>query len=287
MAAENSLASGLRSWVDAQPIALGDEWLGGQEDRKKEEARFHDAYREGHRDEESGTSSNHRFYEAATVVSEYVEQWIHRWAPVNAGTFLDYACGHGIQTLRAARAGARLALGIDISETSIRNASENARLAGLAGQTRFLQRDCEETGLPAGSFSACLCSGMLHHLDLTRAYPELARLMAPGGRILCVEALSYNPVIQFYRRRTPELRTNWEKEHILGMRELRFAKEWFDVRNVKFFLMTAPLAALVPPGASRKALMKIGHLVDSVATRIPGVQLWSWQFAFELVKRAR
>lgn len=281
----DSLASGLKGWLDQQPLALGDDWLEGQEARKREEAEFHDAYREGHRDEEAGTSSNHRFYEAATVVNAHVERWIARWAQVEPATFLDYACGHGTQTIRAARAGARVAVGIDISETSVQNARENARKEGLDDRTRFLQRDCEDTGLPARSFSACLCSGMLHHLDLNRAYPELARLMTPGGRILCVEALSYNPVIQLYRRRTPELRTKWEQEHILGMNEVRLARKWFDVENVRFFLMAAPLAALAPAGAPRRILMKAGHAIDMVATRIPGLQLWSWQFAFELVKR--
>ena len=208
-----------------------------------------------------------------------------KWAPVAPGIFLDYACGHGTRTLDAAKAGARVAVGIDISETSILNARETAEREGLSDRTRFLQRDCENTGLPASTFSACLCSGMLHHLDLNRAYPELARIMAPGGRILCVEALSYNPVIQLYRRRTPELRTRWEEEHILGMKEVRLAKKWFHVENVKFFLMAAPLATLAPAGPVRSALMRVGHAIDAVATRIPGLQLWSWQFTFELVRR--
>jgi hypothetical protein len=126
---------------------------------------------------------------------------------------------------------------------------------------------------------------MLHHLDLTRAFPELARIMRPGGRVLCVEALAYNPVIQLYRNRTPELRTAWEKEHILSMREVKFAQQWFDVAKVKFFLMSAPLATFLPAGPVRRAGIAIAHAVDEVVTRIPGLQLWSWQFAFELVKR--
>ncbi|HEY8164069.1 MAG TPA: class I SAM-dependent methyltransferase, partial [Gemmatimonadaceae bacterium] len=169
-------------------------------------------------------------------------------------------------------------------ETSVINAAENAANAGVGGRTRFLQRDCEQTGLPTGAFSACLCHGMLHHLDLTKAYPELARIMRPGGRILCVEALAYNPVIQLYRNRTPELRTDWEKKHILGMREVKLARHWFNVENVKFFLMAAPLATLLPAGAVRRGFITVGHAIDSIATRIPGLQLWSWQFAFELVK---
>jgi hypothetical protein len=91
-------------------------------------------------------------------------------------------------------------------------------------------------------------------------------------------------VIQLYRNRTPELRTDWEKKHILGMREVKLARQWFNVENVKFFLMAAPLATLLPAGALRRGFITVGHAIDSIATRIPGLQLWSWQFAFELVK---
>ncbi len=275
----------LEQWLDRQPVTLGAEWLKEQEPRKQNEADFHDAYREGHEDETHGTSSNHRFYEAADVVNDYADRWIKRWAPAGEGTFLDYACGHGAQTIKAVNAGARLALGIDISEISIGNARENAARSGLQDRARFLQRDCEKTGIPGESFSSGLCFGMLHHLDLSKAYPELSRLMLPAGRILCVEALSYNPVIQLYRKLTPGLRTEWEKDHILGMREIRYAGGWFDVQNVKFFLMAAPLATLVSWAPARKALLRAGKAVDSVATRMPGLQLWSWQVAFELVKR--
>jgi Methylase involved in ubiquinone/menaquinone biosynthesis len=207
-----------------------------------------------------------------------------KWASVAPATFLDFACGNGLITIEAAKAGAKLALGIDISEVSVRNAEETAAAAGVSDRTRFLQRDCEDTGLPSNTFSACLCYGMLHHLDLTRAFPELSRIMRPGGRVLCVEALAYNPLIQLYRNRTPHLRTDWEKKHILSMREVRFAEQWFRVENVKFFLLASPVATFLPAGPVRRAGIQLAHLVDAAATRIPGLQLWSWQFAFELVK---
>lgn len=285
MSSRPETRSDLERWLDSQPVTLGAEWLKAQEARKQNEADFHDAYRDGHQDESHGTSSNHRFYEAADVVNDYADRWIRRWAPDGASTFLDFACGHGAQTIKAVRAGARLALGIDISEISIGNARENAASLGLEDRAHFLQRDCENTGIPDASFSAGLCFGMLHHLDLSRAFPELSRLMVPGGRILCVEALSYNPVIQLYRKLTPGLRTQWEKDHILGMREVRYAEQWFDVQNVRFFLMAAPLATLVPWEPARNVLLGVGRAIDSIATRVPGLQLWSWQIAFELVKR--
>jgi SAM-dependent methyltransferase len=274
-------AEKLIAWADSQPTALGHEWFGSLDARKQEEADFHDRDRAAHRDEEAASSPNRRFYEAAAPVHAHMQQWMQRTLP--GRRFLDYACGNGLSAVNAARAGAAAVVGIDISEVSVRNAQENAAAAGFHDRTRFLQRDCESTSLPENAFDAALCSGMLHHLDLSRAFPELHRIMAPHGRILCVEALSYNPVIRWYRNRTPELRTEWEKDHILSLRDVRFAKQWFRVENVRFHLLAAPAGALLP-APIRSAAISAGHLLDQVLTRLPLLQLWSWQFTFELVK---
>lgn len=274
----------LKSWLAAQQPVLGMQWVAALEDRKREEAEFHNADRQDHRDESRESTPNRRFYESFTVVEDHINGWIRRQAP--GGAFLDYACGNGRLSRMAAEHGARVVVGIDISDVSVQNAQERAEQAGLGQVAHFLQRDCEDTQLPADRFDACLCSGMLHHLDLSRAFPELHRVMAPGGRILAVEALSYNPFIQLYRRLTPHLRTEFEARHILGMKEVRLAQRWFAVENLRFFLMAAPLATLLPRGALRRNGIKAGHALDAVLTRIPGLKLWSWVFTFELVKKA-
>jgi SAM-dependent methyltransferase len=272
----------LESYVKEASPLLGDDWLGSLDDRKVEEATFHDADREGHRDElDPEASKNRRFYEAAGGVRESLNQWIRTTAP--GAIFLDYACGNGLYSIEAAKAGAEYVVGIDISPTSVENATRTAASHDLT-PISFLQRDCESTTLPDGVFDAVLCSGMLHHLDLNSAFPELARIMAPGGRIYCQEALEYNPVIQLYRNRTPELRTRWEKDHILGMKDIKFAKRWFRVENLRFYLMVSPLATFLPSGAMRRAGLSVGRAVDSVLTRVPLLRYWSWQFSFELVK---
>jgi ubiquinone/menaquinone biosynthesis C-methylase UbiE len=276
------LASDLRSWIDRHPQYLSDDWLRSLEPRKQEEASFHDADRMNGRDLDAASSPNRRFYEAATVVRVVIDDWIRLRTP--GATFLDYACGNGLMTLQAARAGASLAVGIDISGVSVAGAERRAREQGLAERTRFLQRDCEATGLPGESFDACVCSGMLHHLDLEKAFPELHRILKPAGRILCVEALSYNPVIQAYRRLTPQLRTGWEQDHILSLKQVRFARRWFRVENLGFHLLAAPLATFLPAGGLRRAGLRMGHAIDKVLTKVPGLRLWSWQFTFELVK---
>ncbi|MBA2687096.1 MAG: class I SAM-dependent methyltransferase [Gemmatimonadaceae bacterium] len=275
-------AEAFRTWVDAQPAALGSEWVGTLEERKQEEAHFHDTDRLDHRDEVAANSSNRRFYESMSPARTWMAEWVTRHAP--GAIVLDYACGHGSQALKAVHAGAALAVGIDVSEVSVGNARELADRAGFAESTRFLQRDCEATGFPDNTFDAAICSGMLHHLDLERALPELHRVMKPGGRILCFEALSYNPIIRLYRRWTPHLRTEWERQHILGMKDLRMARRWFSVENVHFFNILSPLAILLPAGWPRQAALRVLTAIDSALTRIPLVQLLSWVFVFELVK---
>lgn len=278
----SSRAAPIRDAIDAMPVLLGEDWVATLEERKQEEAAFHDSDREGHRDEQPDSTPNRRFYQAVAPVRNMLDSWIRRVAP--GSVFLDYACGNGLMSFVAAESGADLVVGIDISATSVQNAAETAAARGLAGHTRFLQRDCEDTGLPAGIFSAALCSGMLHHLDLERGYAELHRLMAPGGRILCAEALSHNPFIQLYRNRTPQLRTDYEKRHILGVRDIKLARRWFRVENVRYWLMASPLATFLPAGPVRRAGIAAGHAIDAVLTRVPLLRLWSWQVSFELVK---
>jgi SAM-dependent methyltransferase len=269
--------------LEIEPQFLGDQWLEQLEDRKRQEASFHDADRLGHRDEIEREAGNAHWYVAAKPVVRHFREWIARESPGHV--VLDYACGAGQAALEFARAGAAITVGIDISEVSVRNATENAEAAGVADRVKFLQRDCEATGLPDASFDRVLCSGMLHHLDLRKAFPELHRILKPGGRILCLEALSYNPLIRWYRRRTPQFRTVWETEHILSLREVRMAQLWFEVENLTFFCFTSPLATLLPSGRLRAAGLAATHAVDAVLTRVPLLRLWSWQFAFELVKR--
>lgn len=274
----------LRNFLDSEPRFLGDSWVAGLEERKQEEASYHDFERSGQKAAEAGhEAGNTHWYGAAQPVADYIFQWM---ADNAASRYvLDYACGSGPMSLRFAKAGAALVVGIDISEVSIREAVRIAEEQGVSHNTRFLQRDCEATGLPDSSFDVILCSGMLHHLNLERAFPELSRVLKPGGRILCVEALNYNPAIKLYRRLTPEHRTAWEAKHILSLREVRYAKRWFDVQGMRFFCMASPLATLLPAGKARAAGLALGHAIDSVLTRIPLIRLWSWQFAFELVKR--
>lgn len=256
-------------------------WLATLDKRKLAELEFHDDYRNRQKwasreDEHQRKYSSSRFYSTTARSAAYANQWVLFNAP--GKVFLDYACGDGRFALMAARAGARLSMGFDISWLSVANAQHDADCARL-DNAMFFQADAENTLLPDGCVDRVICCGMLHHLDLSRALPELKRILSPGGRILAIEALKYNPVIAMYRRLTPHMRTEWETAHILGLNELALAGRFFRVANVRYWHVCSYLGVFFP---------KLGPVLDALDATLsntPIVQLMAWVFTFELLHR--
>src|SRR5207249_569096 len=104
----------------------------------------------------------------------------------------------------------------DMSVVSIANARTMAQQEGLDQTIEFEVMDAEALRCADHSFDVIVVYGALHHLDLEKALHELARVLKPGGTVICTEALRHNPLIHWYRRLTPKLRTRWETDHILG-----------------------------------------------------------------------
>lgn len=272
----------LRARLRAIDAISNEQWMAGIAERKRKELQFHDANR--NRELAASLDSdtyerfygNKKFYRATGPSRAFVDDWLVRNA--KGKVFLDFACGDGGVSIRAAKAGAALAIGIDLSRVSVENARADAARGGVADNTFFVQSDAENTGLPDNSVDVVICSGVLHHMDLSYAFPELRRVLVPGGRILGVEALDYNPAIKLYRNLTPDMRTEWEKAHILDLGDIRFAKRFFDVVEVRYWHITSILGAYMP------SLMPAFHALDGLLTRIPLVRLMSWVFTFELRK---
>ena len=164
-----------------------------------------------------------------------------------------------------------------MSVTNARNEAEKYNLQNV----RFFQADAENTALPDACVDLILCSGMLHHLDLSYAFPEMRRILKPGGRILAVEALDINPFIKIYRARTPKMRTEWEAKHILSLREVTFAQRFFELKEIRFWHVIGYVAGKFP------SLLKPLEKVDAIMEKIPYLQRFAWIFTFELVKEEK
>jgi SAM-dependent methyltransferase len=218
-------------------------------------------------------------YKSAELAFRYCERWVQSHSP--GKVFLDLCCGNGRATIISAKASARLAIGIDISRVSIKQAINSAAHLSNA---RFIEGDCEHIALPDSSIDAAICDSSIQCLDFERALEELHRILVPGGACLIISSLAYNPFIAAYRKMTPEMRTRWSTKNTLSLKSLRIARRTFDVRNVRYWHLASLLSIPLVNTRMFLPVLKAANAADSVLTRIWPINLLSWMMSFELVK---
>lgn len=123
------------------------------------------------------------------VLERLTESCVARAAPRPGERVLDLATGTGVGAFAAARAvgTAGTVTGLDVSEKMIALAARRAA-SGEGGNVAFHRRDLEVTGAPDAAFDAVTCAfGLMFAADRGAAFAELARVVAPGGRVsICV-----------------------------------------------------------------------------------------------------
>jgi ubiquinone/menaquinone biosynthesis C-methylase UbiE len=118
---------------------------------------------------------------------------------------LDVACGAGALVIEVAPRVER-AVGIDLSDGMLEIARSRlaADVRGLAN-VEFLQAPSDALPFDSGSFTALVCTTALHHFpEPQRSIDEMARVLAPGGRLVIGDACRDSPATKLadplYRR---------------------------------------------------------------------------------------
>lgn len=218
-----------------------------------------------------------RFYDA---IAYGFEQYRQRVTEASRGRrVLEYGCGTEILAFDLAHV-ARQVTGIDISDVAIHQAQHIASQRGLPN-VKFVLDNAEDMRLADASVDVVAGSGIIHHLDIPKAMLELRRVLADGGVAVFAEPLGHNPVVNWYRNRTPELRT--PDEHPLLVSDLREMSRSFAASKVTYFGMIAPvlgfLSKNVKPDA---ALTRMIWWLDRTLCRIPFVNRYAWFCYVEL-----
>jgi len=217
-------------------------------------------------------------------VTKSSEDFKHKWLEMHCGQnikLLDFACGNGENGIYGAICGADT-VAIDISPEGIENSKTNAHKMGVSHKVDCLVMDGENMTFEENFFDLGIEYGALHHVDLEVTLKELARVLKPGSKMLCLEALRHNPLIHLYRKKTPHLRTEWEVDHILGVESFELMKKYFKDIDVKYFHLTS--LALVP---LRKTflfpiLLPLFDFIDRILLSSKFIGKFGWIMAVQL-----
>ena len=200
--------------------------------RRAREADFHD--------QSFGQDTRKSLSAAYSIVDRcrsHFQQYLFASCP--GRKVLEYGCGRGSHSFLLADHGAREVVGIDISEVAVRMAGERAQAENRTN-TSFQVMDCEQMEFESESFDLICGTSILHHLNLTRAFKEITRVLKPNGSAAFIEPLAHHPALYLFRKLTPKFRT--PDEHPLTMRDLRLIKSLFHDVNYRFFNLFTLLA---------------------------------------------
>ena len=223
--------------------------------------------------------SNTKFYSVTKSSFAYRDSLL--FSNIENKIVLDYCCGNGEIAISMAEAGAKKAHGIDISEVSISNATSLAKKEGVESICDYEQMDAENLTYSDNTFDLIHEYGALHHVDLKAAFRETSRVLKPGGKLICTEALRHNPFIHWYRKRSMHLRTEWEVEHILSVPDILLGRDYFDDINIRFFHLFALAAIPCRKYFFFSPLLAFLEAIDTVVLKIPYIQRWAWVAVIE------
>ena len=174
---------------------------------------------------------------------------------------LDYGCGIGQSLQEVVKFNPKKIFGIDISEVSIQKAKDTIQKSN--SNVELLVDNCEKTKFNDSTFDIIYGSGILHHLDISLCLKEMHRILKPGGRFLFIEPLGTNPMINFYRKLTPNSRS--KDEHPLINDDFELIKSNFNKLQIKYYgfftLIFFPLYTTPKRSFNFKILKKIDQFL--------------------------
>ncbi len=223
----------------------------------------------------------HKWYQALAAGQRRQLELIKGLAPHSE--VLEYGCADAEMSIieNPICVAAKGYWGIDISDQAIRRARELAAERGLA-HCQFAVMDAQAMTFDDNMFDLIYGRGIIHHLELSKCFPEIARVLRPGGSAVFYEPMGHNPLINGFRRKTPELRT--PDEHPLLVRDFDLAGQYFGKVRCEYFGLTT--LAAIPfskyPGGGK--LLNAFEVLDRSLLRIPGLRQQAWHVLLTLTK---
>ena len=221
--------------------------------------------------------SENKYYKALNNL--YVDFFKYLEMNIKNKNILDYGCGIGGYTVKVLDFAPLKITGIDISEEAIKIAKKRNI---QNNKVEFKVENCENTKLNSNQFDFVYGAGILHHLNLERSIQEINRILKANGKLVFIEPMGTNPIINFYRKLTPKSRS--EDEHPFKFKDIKYLKGVFKNVEVSYYgfftLLFLPFYS--KPKDSR--LFDLLSKIDKYILKIPIFKFLAWSAIIKAVK---
>lgn len=170
-------------------------------------------------------------YEGNNEVLLYIEDFLNNLS----GRILILGCGD-VDISMFLQYGFDEVVGVDISPKSIEKISKVIQKKRLGKKVKVFVMDAHHLKFNNNYFDCVYGMGVLHHLDIEKAIKEVKRVLKQNNTMLFMEPLGLNPITNYYRKITPNLRTKYE--HPLKIKDFKLIRKYFDVELKGFYLFT-------------------------------------------------
>jgi len=214
--------------------------------------------------------SQNKFYRALYSLNEDFRKLLK--VKTKSVQVLDYGCGIGNFAQEVSAFGPKKIVAVDISEEAIKKAKKKSE--EVSKNIDFKVDNCENLSLDSNSFDIVYGSGILHHLDLKKSLNEINRVLKKDGTIIFVEPLATNPLINIYRKFTPNARS--PDEHPFKSGDIKLINSIFKNVEIKYygFLTLVFFPFYKSPEKSR--LFKIISSIDEMILKIKYFKFLAW-----------
>lgn len=234
------------------------------EARLSNEATFHDA--------RINTPDEDRLgYVYASVADVYEFCAVPR--NCQAAAVLEVGCFRGDQALRLEDFAGSYT-GIDISPAAI----EHCRKLGLPSNMEFRVDDANAFAtIEDASVDYAFGNGVLHHLDLSRFAPALARKLSPQGYARFIEPAQGSLPLRVFRKLTPQLRT--PDEYPFDRAAIALLQRYFSVR-IAYKALLRPWVPMI--FLNNHTATRVSSWIDNRILQYPILQSQAWLLQVEL-----
>ena len=185
---------------------------------------------------------------------------------------LDYGCGIGSFIEKVIKYNPKKIIGIDISEVSINKAKKKSE--ELKINVDYRVDNCEKTSFDNNSFDIVYGTGILHHLQTDKCLDEIYRILKSNGNLIFIEPLGTNPIINLYRKLTPNSRS--KDEHPLVNQDFKYIKKKFIDTKIKYYGFLTLIFFPFYRSPNRSKLFRLLAALDQYLFKLKFFQLFAW-----------